>query len=59
MGEGIRGAVSKVKLIVGGRWVGGMNSGASGESLEGDVNNLSGVGFGAGADMLGDGLKVA
>ena len=35
-----------------------MNSGASGESLDGDVNNLSGVGFGAGAAMLVDGLEV-
>ena len=58
MGERIGGAVGKDELIVGGRWVGGMNSGASGESLEGDVNNLSGVAFGAGAATLGDGLKV-
>ena len=36
-----------------------MNSGASGERLDGDVNSLSGVGFGAGADILGDGWEVA
>ena len=57
MGERIGGAVGRVDLSIGGRCVGGMNSGASGDSLDGDGYSLSGVG--AGAAMLGDGLEVA
>ena len=59
MGEKIGGAVGKIELTVGGRCVGGMKSGASGDSLDGDVNNLNGVGLETGAAMLGDGLDVA
>ena len=58
-GELIGGADGKDGLIIGGRWVGGMNSIASGDSLQGNGNNLSGVGFGAGAATLGEGVEVA
>ena len=59
VGEPIGGAEGKDGLIVGGRWVGGKNSIASGDSLWGEGNNLSGVGFGAGAATLGEGVEVA
>ena len=57
MGERVGGKVGRVDLSVGGRCVSGINSGASGDSLDGDGYNLSGVG--AGAAMLGDELEVA
>ena len=57
MGERVGGEVGRVDLSVVGKCVGGINSGASGESLNGDGYHLSGVG--ADAAMLGDELEVA
>ena len=57
MGEWVGGRVGRVDLSVGGRCVSGINSGASGDNLDGDRYNLSGVG--AGAAILGGGLAVA
>ena len=55
----IGGAEGKDGLIVGGRWVGGENAKASGDSWWGEGNNRSGVGFGTGAATLGEGVEVA
>ena len=57
MGERVGGEVGSGVLSVGGRHVGKINYGVSGDSLDGDGHNLSGVG--AVAAMLGDGLEVA
>ena len=68
------GVVGRLGLIVGGRFVGGMNSWAAGFSFEedlrnswaeggdldvGDVKSWSGVAWKTGAVMLWDGVEVA